>query len=89
MKGYSTIHKLPNGDPTMIAIDWMHAVCEGEHKKKLRHHLHQSNKDKPWYIGDYLPVIDAVMVATTPPDSVGRLPTPLSLYEKFKGTHHC
>lgn len=73
VKGYSVLCDLLYIDLVKsVSIDYMHCVLLGIQKMLLHLWIDTTNKSEPYYIGDYVHVIDDRLKALTPPNLIKR-----------------
>ncbi|XP_013421011.1 uncharacterized protein LOC106181232 [Lingula anatina] len=87
VKGFSVMSRLPNFDVIRsVSIDYMHCVLLGVQKMLLHLWLDSSNKSEPYYIGNYMSVLDDRIKALTPPNVINRSPRAFTELKHWKAS---
>ena len=89
IRGYSVISLLKGVDISEhFLIDYMHGACSGVMKRLIGCWIDPTNKKQPYYIGQYLTIINTRISRISPPSVMRRYPKPLTGYKLcYKGMH--
>lgn len=87
MKGVCQFASLRNFDISKgVCLDYIHGVLLGGTKQLMGLWFDTKYKDKPWYCGDAIGVIDVRLCSIQPPLNINRTPRSIETHRKyFKG----
>ena len=90
MKGVCQFASLRNFDISKgVCLEYMHGVLLGVTKQLMGLWFDTKHKDKPWYCGDAIAVIDERLCSIQPPLNITRIPRSIETHRKyFKGELH-
>lgn len=87
VEGYTALSCIPEFDIiSSMTVDFMHCVLLGVQKMLLNLWIGSQNKQKPYYTGDYVGVLDDRLMALCPPNVINRAPRPFRDLKDWKAS---